>query len=97
MSKFTIEKVYYAVNNNLALLLYEDGELYSDITVNLGVCLPDDMAYLNVNNMSSKTIKMLEDNKIFKRTRKKMQSGFVTYPLCKFNMKKIEEFNKGDE
>lgn len=97
MSKFTIEKASYAANNNLALLLYEDGELYAKITVNLRVKLPSNLAYLDVNNLPSKIVKMLEDKGVFKRTEIETQSGFVTYPLCEFNMKKIEEFNKGAE
>ena len=97
MSKFTIEKASYAINNNLALWLEKDGELYADITVNLGIDLPIDLAYLDVNNLPSKMVKMLEDKGVFKRTEIETQSGFVTYPLCEFNMKKIEEFNKGAE
>lgn len=96
MNKFRIEIVNYATNNNLALLLYEEDELYCDLTINLGVKLLDNLAYLDVNNVPSDVLKMLEDKGIYEITGNYRQSGFVSYPLARFNMEKIEEFNKGE-
>ena len=73
-------------SGNLAVLLDDD-----IITVNLsyvfdelGIELPDMCAYVDINNRPD-AIKIIEDNGIATPLGLYCQSGFVNYPLYRFN------------
>ena len=88
--KLSIEKETYANNGTLALILVEkSGEPFADITVNLPFSeLDEDEAYVDTNNLPN-IGKWLEANKIAKKTEIVGHSGYCTYPVYKFDLKKI--------
>lgn len=79
------------LNDNVAILMFtaEDGEYYADVTVNLGEKLPDNMAYVDVNN-SPWLVKFLKDTGIAEDTGITRQAGYWKVPLYKFDMSKID-------
>lgn len=87
----TLEKREY-YNGNLAIrMITEDDEVFATMTVNLGEeddVLPKDQAYLDVNNLPE-----IEDfvvkNKLAEPMEIVRQSGYVVYPLYKFNLEEL--------
>lgn len=87
----TLEKREY-YNGNLAIrMITEDEEVFATMTVNLGEeddVLPKDQAYLDVNNLPE-----IEDfvvkNKLAEPMEIVRQSGYVVYPLYKFNLEEL--------
>lgn len=77
-------------NNRLAILAYdnqeESGGLFTVVTTNLedGLTLEDNMAYIDVNNSFQLGEMLLDKFEVIGD----YQSGFVLYPLVKFD----EEF-----
>ena len=76
-------------DGNLAVLVMEGYEVYCKLTVNLGLKLPKNMAFVDVNNLDEKFINQFKN--VMKPVMKDgkqvtMQSGFVTYPLYEFNI-----------
>lgn len=89
--RITLSVTSYTDNGNLAIVAEtEDGEPWGALTINLGSTLPNDCAYLNVNSNPFVTDFIIR-NEIGKDTGKVEKSGFVTYPLFKFNMNRLEE------
>lgn len=90
---FVAEK--YADNKTLAVEAYdaEDGEPFTTLTVNLRdpQQVRENHAFFDVNNCTEDLLEQLiklglveKDENGYKR-----QSGWVTYPLCKFNVNKF--------
>ena len=78
-------KTTYQNNGNLAILLVCDtGEPFGNLTVNLGEKLPDDMAYVDTNNLPNAE-EFIRENNLGEPVGHLRQSGFCTYPLYKFN------------
>lgn len=86
-----VGKTSYASNGNLALCVMKaDGNPFGMITKNLGDCLDKDMAYVDVNNCLWAE-DLIRKFKLGEPTGAYLRSGFVKYPLYKFNIGKIEE------
>ena len=85
----------YEHTGELAVILYDDEGCFADITV----CLPNksfeldnDMAFIDVNNCPW-AIEFLENNNIAVFTGVYVHSGFVQYPLYKFNLEVIKSWD----
>lgn len=80
----------YMNEGNLAISLEcEDGEPYGMLTVNLRGKLPEDMAYVDTNNIPDAE-KFISENGLGTNTGITMVSGFCIYPLYRFNLDKLE-------
>ena len=76
-------------NGNLAVMVMEGCEVYCKLTVNLDIKLPKNMAFVDVNNLDEKFINQFKNvmRPVMKNGKQvTRQSGFVTYPLYKFNL-----------
>ena len=93
--KLSLEVTTYAKHGNTAICLWaetEEGpEEYSTLTVNLDERLPEDFAYIDVNNNSG-LLKILVANGLATETGIMGMSGFCTYPLVRLNLDKIKEY-----
>ena len=84
----------YTSNDRLYVgFLEKDGEIYGDITVNLKESdnLPDDMAYVDVNNMFQITA-IINNYRLGKYMGEVAKSGFCEYPLYKFDMEELRKY-----
>lgn len=81
----TIEKTHYLDGNFAISLICGNFEPYGNLTVNLGERLPENMAYVDTNNMPDAE-RFIKDNDLGTFAGKKKQSGFCEYPLYKFNI-----------
>ena len=77
-----LKKEQYRQNNTLAVLIYqEDGELYGDLTVNLGSPFQSDcLAFLDENNLPG-IGQWIEGQGLGINMGVWEQSGFCRYPL----------------
>ena len=77
-----LQKETYRQNNTLAVLIYEeDGELFGDLTVNLGSPLQSDcLAFLDENNLPG-IGQWIEEHGLGVDMGVWEQSGFCRYPL----------------
>lgn len=98
MGNYTFKKSKYMDNNRLAILAYdnqeESGGLFTVVTTNLedGLTLEDNMAYIDVNN-SFQLGEMLQDKfEVIGRHR----SGFVLYPLVKFDEEFLDSLEEAE-
>lgn len=79
----------YRDNNNTAVIAeLSNGEPFAVFTVNLDDDLPENMAYLDTNNVRGVLEFMIENN-LAEDTGKTGTSGFCTYPLVRLNLDKI--------
>lgn len=79
-----VRKHRYVLNDNLAIsLLTEEGEPFGMLTKNLKKKLPENMAYLDVNNMPDAE-KFVTENNLGRFTGMYSNSGFIVYPLYEF-------------
>ena len=87
---------HYADNNNLyvGMITWEDdyAEPWSDLTVNLGVKLEPNIAFIDINNNGWQIIDWLVKNNLGKPTKLEMISGFCTYPEFEFNMEELMKY-----
>lgn len=86
-------KIGLYTNGNLAIFINDDSDYpLCRLTTNLDVVDPD-CAYLDVNNceFAEKIVQILD---IATFTGITKRSGFVIYPLYKFNMEKLERYTK---
>ena len=60
-------------------------EPWGNVTVNLDVVLPKDVAFIDVNNCDKNIILEMEKCGYIRHTGNVMPSGFVTYPLCEID------------
>jgi len=94
--KVTFETSRYCQNGNLCvkLLCWDDGypEPWSNLTVNLGIALPSNMAFIDTNNNGEAIIDWLEKHNIGQLTGRVQTSGWCSYPEFKFNMDKIKQY-----
>lgn len=90
-----LQAMRYRNNDTVALLAYtvEDDEDYADITVNLeqsAFADQQDYQFVDTNNLPG-IDKWLEENGLAEPTGITGSSGFCSYPLMKFNRKRLEE------
>ena len=87
----------YYNNGNLALLLQDwnngEPEPWGDLTVNLGISLDQDCAFVDVNNLGQEILPWLENEGLAKPTGRTQQSGFVSYPEYRFNREKLAKLD----
>lgn len=76
-------KTKYTDGNLCILLVCNDGEPFGKLTTNLGEKLPENIAYVDVNNIPDSE-RFIIDNKLGERTNKVKPSGFCVYPQYKF-------------
>lgn len=90
------EEVYcaicrYADNLNLALTLYTvQGECYATITTNISP-LPADTAAVDINNCPWAE-DLIKKYHLGVEVDRKLRSGFVVYPVYKFDMTVLAEY-----
>ena len=77
-------------NGNICLCAIENFEPYVNATTNL-VDLPHMYGFLNVNGSKPLTDELLRLG-ICSYTGQNIDSGYVTYPLCKFNEEVLSEY-----
>lgn len=65
-------------------------EPYADLTVNLGYAYGDELAFVDVNNLTN-ACQFIESNKLGESMGFSEQSGFVSYPLYVFDRQRLEE------
>lgn len=83
----------YRNNGNLYIgLIDNDGLPYADLTVNIET-LPDDHAAVDTNNCPWAEDLILE-NKLGERTGYSLGSGFCRYPVYKFDLNKVREYER---
>ena len=96
---FEFRKSRYRVDNSLAIIVYENGEPYSKLTV----CAYTDVRtkgykqFININAfVNDKIIEELEkEGKIIKtRINWKNVDSFVTYPLYEFNKEWVDSLKE---
>lgn len=80
----------YADNGNTALQLYteEDGPI-ATATVNIGVKLPKDLAYIKDYSENEGMLDALQEEGIVIGIFSYAPLGFVDVPLCKLDLKKL--------
>ena len=91
----------YAENNNLyvGMITHDEEwpEPWSDLTVNLGVKLEPNIAFIDVNDNGWQIIDWLIENNLGQPTTLEMISGFCTYPEFEFNMPELMKYMSCDE
>ncbi len=86
-----VRKAQYWDNKNLAIELFDPEEgPFARLTVNLGKKLPDNQAYVDVNNCPWAE-RFIEENGLGEHQDKFGISGYCVYPLYEFNMDKVCE------
>ena len=63
------------------------------MTVNLGISLDQDCAFVDVNNLGQEILPWLENEGLAKPTGRTQQSGFVSYPEYRFNGEKLAKLD----
>ncbi len=93
--EFTFTRNTYANNNTyIGLVCRENGiiEPFDDLTVNLGMPLPKNLAYIHVNHFEQEFLDALEKQGFITPTEGREVSGFVTYPLYILHLEKMQEY-----
>lgn len=86
-----IEK-YSMFGNTAIQAVNSDFEPYAPLTVNLCPLIDKELAYINVNLFGIDVEKFITENGLgVKIEGAERKSGFVTYPLYKLNLKKLQE------
>ena len=92
-------KIYnYDSNGRLAILLYkEDGELYSDLTINLHDMIINSTgeAYLSsdMQSLSKKIIDDLKKDGVIEKSMGFYKYNYGEYELVRFNLDKLKEYD----
>lgn len=91
----TLRKATYVDFNNLyvGLVSWEDDypEPWGDLTVNLGVPMEPDCAFIDTNNCGDGVIDWLIENNIAIPTGDWGRSGFCIYPEVRFNKEFLDK------
>ena len=87
---------YYS-NGNLALSLqnwtHGEPEPWGNLTVNLGILMGQDCAFVDVNNLGNEILPWIEKNGIAVPTGRTRLSGMVFYPEYRFHGEKLAELD----
>ena len=99
--EFTFTRNTYADNDNtyIGLIGRENGiiEPFDDLTVNLGMPLPKNLAYIHVNHFEQEFLDALEKQGFITPTDGRAISGFVTYPLYILHLDKMQEYMEPEQ
>lgn len=94
----TFRKSTYVDFNNLyvGLISWEEGypETWGDLTVNLGVPIESDCAFIDTNNCGDGIIDWLIENNIAIPTGDAARSGFCIYPKVRFNKEFLDNIEE---
>ena len=94
--EFAFTRNAYADNDNtyIGLISRENGimEPFDDLTVNLGIPLPKNLAYIHVNHFKQEFLDALEKQGFITSTDGRAVSGYVTYPLYILHLEKMKEY-----
>ena len=85
-------KTKYMDGNLCILLVCNDGVPFGKLTANLEEKLPQNIAYVDVNNIPDAE-RFIIDNKLGERTGKVKPSGFCVYPQYRFFRSKYGKSN----
>lgn len=90
---FLTTGIYMFTGNTSLNATCSNGEPYGCLTVNLMEPLESpDLAFLNINLFNVDVEKFITENGLGKKVvGREMQSGYLTYPLYKLDLKKISE------
>ena len=75
------------VNGNMAIQIWENKELFGNLTVNI-IPLPRGFAAVDTNNLGEEIIDFIEENRLG-HVIDYIQSGYCQYPVVKFYMIKL--------
>lgn len=94
--EFTFTRNTYADNDNTYIgLVSRENEImepFDDLTVNLGMPLPKNLAYIHVNHFEKEFLDALEKQGFITPTDGRAVSGYVTYPLYILHLDKMQEY-----
>lgn len=86
----------YARHNNLAIrLITKSGEPWTTMTVNLDEKLPSNYAYVDVNNFAEAE-EFIQTYSLGTYTGLYSRSGYVNYPLYKFDLEQLRKYERED-
>ena len=89
----------YSENNNLAIGLLSDGEdgiePFTNLTVNLGIKLPANEAFVKTFDENEGLLGFISEHKLGEVLPEKGRSGFCEYHKVSFDMKKLAELDPG--
>lgn len=88
-----VSATYSVDDESLAVLVESSVGAIGTATVYLGE-VPKDCAYIDVNNFPE-IVGVIERLGVAKHTGIYTKSGFVEYPLYKFNREKLSEYERG--
>lgn len=80
----------YSTNGNLYIGLHEDDGPFADLTTNIA-SLGDSCAAIDTNNCPWAE-ELIKRYKLGEKTGYSLRSGFCDYPVYRFNMDKVKEF-----
>lgn len=99
--EFTFRRGSYSDNDNtyIGLISRDEGimEPFDDLTVNLGISLPENMAYIHVNHFEQEFLDELEKKGFITPTDIWSASGYVTYPLYILHLNKMQEYMEPEQ
>lgn len=84
-----IRKSTYISGGNLALILFEEGQVYATLTTNLGRPLPENYAFVDPNNVPW-VEDFIEEFQLGEPLGLSEVSGFCSYPLYRFDLSTIK-------
>ena len=94
--EFTFTMNTYSDNDNtyIGLISRKNGfiEPFDDLTVNLGIPLAKNLAYIHVNHFKKEFLDALEKQGFITPTDGRAVSGYVTYPLYILHLEKMQEY-----
>lgn len=90
---FLTTGIYMFTGNTSLNATCDNGEPYGCLTVNLMDPLESpDLAFLNINLFGVDVEKFITENVLGKKVKgRDMKSGYLSYPLYRLNLKKIQE------
>lgn len=86
-----LRKTHYESTGNIALIAFtEDGEYWSDVTINVEKLQDEYQTTLDTNNNGKPLLDALEAAKVFTNAGYHLTSGFCQYPVAKLNPNWLE-------
>ena len=86
---------YYDGNPAVLLSDWNNGEPepWGDLTVNLGMTMEKNCAFLDINQLGEEIQTWVEKNRLGSPTGRMERSGFVVYPEYRFNPERLKELD----
>lgn len=97
MALLDLQVCSYYNETKLALKLVdwsqEDPEPWGDLSVNLGIPVEKDCAFIDTNNLGEEILPWIEKTGLGSPTGRTERSGFVVYPEYHFNPGRLKELD----